>query len=75
VKPNELELYTSRELIDELMRRKTFLGIVVHSEEELKSQGWTGERIFKVHFNSNLDAAEASRLLDVVGDHIERQLG
>src|SRR4051794_8628083 len=33
---NDLELFTTKELINELMQRKTFLGIVVHSEEELK---------------------------------------
>src|SRR5690349_21607573 len=30
VEPSELELYTSHELIAELMRRKTFLGVIVH---------------------------------------------
>ena len=44
------------------MRRKTFLGVVVHSEEEQKTQAWTGERVFRVHLNGNLDVAEAGRL-------------
>src|SRR5436190_1642321 len=35
-----LELYTTRELIEELMRRTTFLGVVVHSEEELRNGAW-----------------------------------
>jgi hypothetical protein len=67
-----LELYTARELIDELMRRTTFLGVVVHSEEEFKNESWVGERIFKVHFNSNLDREQAARLLDAVTTYLER---
>jgi hypothetical protein len=73
MQPTDLELYTTRELVNELMRRKTFLGIVVHSEEELKSKTWTGERIFKVHYNSNLDADQACRLLDAVVDYMDRR--
>jgi hypothetical protein len=73
MQPSDLELYTTRELVNELMRRKTFLGIVVHSEEELKSKTWTGERIFKVHYNSNLDADQACRLLDAVVDYMDRR--
>ena len=53
-----LEFCTTKELIEELMRRKTFLGVVVHAEEELKA-AWQGERIFKVRFNDNLNAGEA----------------
>jgi hypothetical protein len=70
---SELAFYTTKELVDELMRRKTFLGVVVHSEEELKSAAWTGERMFKVHFNSNLDAEQACRLLDTVTEHMQRR--
>jgi hypothetical protein len=73
MQPSDLELFTTRELVNELMRRKTFLGIVVHSEQELKSESWTGERIFKVHYNSNLDAEQACRLLDAVADYMDRR--
>jgi hypothetical protein len=73
VEPSDLELYTSQELIAELMRRQTFLGVVVHAEQELKAGPWTGERLFKVHHNANLDAAEAGRLLQVVARHVERR--
>lgn len=69
--PSDLELFTTKELIDELMRRKTFLGIVVHSEEELKDKSWSGERVFKVHFNSNLDSEQACRLLDAITDYMD----
>jgi hypothetical protein len=61
-----LELYTAEELIAELMRRTTFLGVVVHSEDEFKNRQWHDERIFKVHYNANLNREEAGRLLDAV---------
>jgi len=75
-----LEFYTTRELIAELMCRQTFLGVVVHSEKEFKDNNWGTERVFKVHFNSNLQAPQAGRLLDAVGNHIcqhypEKELG
>jgi hypothetical protein len=65
-----LEFYTVTELIAELMRRRTFLGVVVHSEEELKNGDWGEERTFKVHYNSNLDVLEAGRLLDAIAERI-----
>jgi hypothetical protein len=69
-----LELYPTTELIQELLRRKTFLGVIVHSEEELKGE-WTGQRTFTVHFNANLDSAQAGRLLDVVAGYMEQTGG
>jgi hypothetical protein len=72
VQPSGLDFYTSRELIDELMRRKTFLGVVVQAREEMKSPDWDGERTFTVHFNGNLEAEEAGRLLDAVAGHLDR---
>jgi hypothetical protein len=71
--PDDLELYPTSELIAELMRRQTFLGIVIHSEEEQKGREWKGEKIFKVHFNSNLDAGQAARLLGAVTEHMEQE--
>lgn len=67
--PAPIELYTTTELIDELMRRKTFLGVVIHSEEELRGE-WPGEGTFQVHFNSNLDPGQASCLLDAVAQYM-----
>jgi hypothetical protein len=54
------------------MRRRTFLGVIIHSEEEFKDKKWGPERIFKVHFGSNLGIAQAGRLLDTIAEHIER---
>jgi hypothetical protein len=64
-----LEFYTTNELVSELMRRKTFLGVVVHSTDELRG-AWSGEKVFQVHFNSNLDTEQAGRLLDAIAAHL-----
>ena len=74
MQPTELELVSTRELIAELMRRQTFLGVVIHSEEELRSPIWGEERMFKVHFNANLDTARAGRLLESVASYIDANL-
>jgi len=68
----DLELVSTTDLIDELMRRSTFQGIVVHSEHEAKRPHWEGERIFKVHYNANFEPEQVSRLLGVVSEYMER---
>ncbi len=70
IQPGELELFSTEELIDELMKRSTFQGVIVHARDEAKSRHWTGERVFRVRINQNLATEEASRLLDVVSQHI-----
>ena len=72
VHESDLAFHTTQELIDELLRRKTFLGVVIRSEQEYRCGDWGDERIFKVHFNENLNAAQAGRLLDVVASHLSR---
>jgi len=72
----ELAFCTTKELIDELMRRKTFLGVIVHSQQEFRGQSWGDapqgdERMFKVHYNSNLDSVKAARLLDTVAEYMD----
>ena len=66
----QLELFATQELIDELMRRTTFQGVVVHAVEGAKNRHWAGERLFAVRHNANLDIEEAGRLLDVVSQYI-----
>lgn len=66
----DLELIPTQELIDELLRRKTFQGVVVHTLEEAKNHDWTGERLFVVRHNDSFDTEEAGRLLDVVSRSI-----
>jgi hypothetical protein len=67
---SELAFYTTDELIQELMRRHTFYGCVVHSSEQHKGDDWS-ERTFRVHFNHNLDHARASRLLETVAQYMD----
>ena len=66
----QLELFPTQELIDELLRRSTFQGVVVHAVDGAKSRHWAGERLFAVRHNANLDTEEAGRLLDVVSQYI-----
>jgi hypothetical protein len=68
---SELTFATNEELIAELMRRQTFLGVVVHSERDWKGDDWGDERNFRVHFNGNLEAEETSRLLSRVAQYID----
>ena len=68
--PSELELFSTQVLIDEIVRRTTFQGVIIHSTEEAKSRDWDGRKVFLVRLNENLEAEEAGRLLDVVSRHI-----
>lgn len=69
---SDLAFYTTIELIEELMRRKTFLGGVVHAEAEYRGGAWRGGKVFNVHLNANMDGAQAGRLLEAVSAHLER---
>jgi hypothetical protein len=70
----ELAFATTQELIEELMRRQTFYGVVVHSADEHKRETQCDERMFKVHFNQNLDSGRASRLLETVSQYMDVHL-
>ena len=67
----DLAFFTTSELIDELLSRHTFLGVVVSSEQEHRGQDWSGEKQFKVHFNDNLSPSEAARLLGTVSEYMD----
>jgi len=66
----DLELFGTQELVEELLRRSTFQGVIIHARDGAKCRNWSGERVFSVHHNANLDTEEAGRLLDVVSQHI-----
>ena len=70
MQPNDLELYSTKDLIDELLRRSTFQGVIVHSRDEAKTADWDDERVFNVCLNANLDIEKAGRLLGVVSHHL-----
>lgn len=61
---NDLELFTTTELIEEIIRRKTFQGVIVHAEGDCKNQNWRGVRDFQVHWNDNLGRREAGDILE-----------
>lgn len=67
-----LELVSTQELINELVRRTTFLGVIVQSTSEFRGRWNDGERSFRVHYNNNLNDDEARRLLAVVSDQMLR---
>lgn len=67
---SDLTFVSTQELIAELLRRTSFLGVIVHSEEEHRGE-WQGDTMFNVRFNSNLTAEEASRLLDTVAEYMD----
>jgi hypothetical protein len=67
---SDLELFSTQELLDEVVRRATFLGVIVHADS-VKDRSWDGERTFKVRYNENLGRQETGRLLSVVADHIQ----
>jgi len=66
----DLELFGTQELLDELLRRSTFQGVVIHAEGDVRRSDWEGERVFKVRFNHNLVHEEARRLLSAVSEHM-----
>jgi len=70
---SDLAFHTTEELVGELMNRKTFLGLVLHSEKDLKSAEWKGDMVFRLHLNANLQSREACRLLDKVVDYLETE--
>jgi hypothetical protein len=71
--PNQLELASTEELIAELMCRPTFMGIIVHSKQEIREPWTQGVRAFRVRFNDNLDEGAARRLLAAVSEQFERR--
>ncbi len=69
--PTDLAFHSTKELIAELMSRKTFLGVVIHAEQEYRGQGWGDERMFQVSYNENLDSVQAARLMDTVAEYMD----
>ena len=66
----DLSLVPAGDLIAELMRRTTFLGVVIQATQDYKGK-WPAEQDFRVHFNDNLDLDKTSGLLDAVSRYID----
>lgn len=62
----ELEFYATEELLEEVLRRSSFQGVVVHSRDVAGNHDEPEERTFSVRFNHNFETEDVSRLLDVV---------
>ena len=64
MQPDDLELCTTEQLVEELMRRQTFLGVLIHSEQDWKDH-WVGSRNFKVRFKDLIEMMVRSDEADV----------
>lgn len=62
----ELELYSTEELVREILGRASFRGVVVHMCDDVGNRPEPDEMTFNVRFNRNFEADEIGRLLDVV---------
>jgi hypothetical protein len=71
VPASELAFFSSAELVDELTRRQSFLGVILHAVGETRGRGWTGDRDFQVRFNDqNFSLEQACRLLGEVASRM-----
>lgn len=59
---SELELYSSDQLIEELLSRTTFVGLVISSDKEAK--GVSAHRNFRLGVSPNLEYGQAVTILD-----------
>jgi len=73
MEPADLELFTTKQLIAELLRRQTFQGVVIHAEDTPRTLRWDGERFFQLHFNANLTRDQICNLLGAVADYVQEQ--
>jgi hypothetical protein len=71
----DLAFYSTQELVDELLRRQSFLGVIVQAADDNRQDKWPDERMFKVQFNNSLSTDQAGRLLEVVAEYMNIHLG
>ena len=62
----ELEFYATEELLEEVLRRSSFQGVVVHCRDAAGNHAEPEEQTFSVRFNHNFETEDVSRLLEVV---------
>jgi hypothetical protein len=62
----ELELYATEDLIEELLGRSTFQGVVIHSRDAAGNHPEPDETTYSVRFNRNFQTEEVGRLLDIL---------
>ena len=62
----ELELYSTEDLLREVLGRASFHGVVVQMCDAAGNRPEPDEMTFDVRFNNNFETDEVGRLLDVV---------
>lgn len=68
---NDLDYFSTKELIQEITKRHTFAGVIFHSQKEAKIQqdlvheGWD-------IFYGNLTEIQVSELMEVAADHFKQ---
>ena len=67
----DLAFCTTKELIDEVLSRHTFLGVIIQSADEHRGGKWQGVKQFKVHFNDNLSPSDVAQLLATVSGEMD----
>lgn len=67
----ELELYSTEELIAELLSRTTFQGLILRRTGDFRGEWQDGPNHFQMSFN-NLEREEALRLMVVFPETIQR---
>jgi len=71
VDQSELSFFTNQQLIEELLRRTTFVGAVLFSKDPIKNGDWGDERTMTIQFNDNLSPDEAIRLFEIAAERVE----
>lgn len=65
-----IEFYTSEELVQELSKRNTFVGIIIHSEKEHKAEHSLHKHWHVV--SSNLTNEQALKLMNDVANYFQK---
>lgn len=68
---NELELFTSEELIEELLNRNTFAGIIIKSAKELKNPN--NPILNWEIFVRNISTNDTKTILSIISDNIPEE--
>lgn len=68
---DELELYSTDELVQELLHRATFQGIIFHSHDEFRGKNWDN-KTFRL-FWANVEFAEIKLLVETLREYLEKK--
>jgi len=68
---NELEYYTTKELIEEITQRNTFVGIILHSFKEAKNKQNPVHEGWDISYN-NISEKQSAELLQKTVEHFNQ---